>query len=1235
VKGPTSVVKQETQKVTEGNEQVSVSKHIESVNAESAIFTDGEIGGEHVSMLVDTGSAVTLIHSRVWKKLQPKYGCLEKGPRVIAANGLPLNVLGQLLVDIRVASIHTSHRVLVADDISHDCLLGVDFLGANNFTIEVGSSRISSRDNNIPAPLYLKRQPVVCRVSLAETVVVPARHEMVIPAKVFAPDKKTPVNIGPGVVESNLIFKRKPELALARSVVQPQGDRIAVRVVNMSPTPITLYKNSKVANLHPLMEGEDSTECVEAFEVLEPQIVKESNSVSKANSNANLQKLFEQVDLSHLQPEEQADVENLLVEFQDIFSSGPSDIGRTSKIYHKINTGDHPPIRQQARRIPGHRREEVDSMLQTMLEQGVIQTSFSPWAAPIVLVKKKDGTTRFCIDYRKLNDVTKKDAYPLPRIDDTLDALSGAKIFTTLDLASGYWQVEMDPNDREKSAFVTHQGLYEFNVMPFGLCNAPSTFQRLMEYVLAGLQWSTCLIYLDDIIIYGRDFGEHMARLREVFTRLRAAGLKLKPRKCHFLRKEVEYLGHVISEDGVSTNPAKVERIVNWPTPKNVRELRSFLGLASYYRRFIKDFATIAAPLHRLTEKNKPFYWNEPCEEAFLNLKRQLTNPPILAYPRFEVQFILDTDASDAGVGGVLSQFHDQKERVIGYGSRTLTKPERRYSTTRKELLAIVEYVKHFRHYLYGRQFLIRTDHSALKWLKNFKEPVGQLARWMEFLSEFDFVIEHRPGKSHGNADGLSRRPNSLVGNHNGASEGLTSNVECENVVMAVHKGREKSTDESSSWCSVVSETEIKQAQSDDPVLAPIIKSVRVGERPPSSEIQGSSRNTHVMWSNWPRLVLENDILYRRWESEDGTRSKLQLVVPKSLVPVILKSLHDNPTSGHLGVTKTVERVRQRFYWCGLQQDIESWCRTCEACCRRNNPKVKPRASLVTSKIGYPGERVAMDIVGPFPKTDNGNKYILVVSDYFTRWTEAFPIPNQEASTVARVFVNEYVCRYGVPVTLHTDQGRNFESKLLKEMCEILKIDKTRTSPYHPQSDGMVERFNRTLEAMLAKYVNKNHKDWDEHLQLVMLAYRSSVHETTKQTPFFMSFGREARLPVDVMFGGSEVRKTRDQYVDDVRRNMENAYHEVRERTKAVQRRQEDYYNKRVSGEPFKKDDKVWLHQPCTGKTISKKLHQPWSGPYVIIKRIADSVYRVQLLGGRKRKVVHFNRLKPCLISRS
>ena len=387
-------------------------------------------------------------------------------------------------------------------------------------------------------------------------------------------------------------------------------------------------------------------------------------------------------------------------------------------------------------------------MLVDMLDKDIIQPSVSPWASPVVLVPKKDGTLRFCVDYRQLNSITSKDAYPLPRIDETLDTLAGSVWFTTLDLISGYWQVEVKPEDREKTAFCTKDGLFEFKVMPFGLCNAPATFQRLMDLVLAGMQWSQCLVYLDDIIIPGRSVKEHLRNVASVLQRLRDAELKLQPAKCSFFQKQVKYLGHMISEEGVATDPTKTEKVKQWPTPSTADEVQQFLGLASYYRRFIQHFSEIVKPLHHLTERNAKFLWTEECELAFQELKRRLITAPILSYPDFSKEFVLDTDASNFALGAVLSQVqNDGSERVIAYGSRLMTKTERRYCATRRELLSVVTFVKKFHPYLLGRHFKLRTDHGSLVWLKNFKEPEGQLARWLERLQQYDFTIIHRRGR--------------------------------------------------------------------------------------------------------------------------------------------------------------------------------------------------------------------------------------------------------------------------------------------------------------------------------------------------------------------------------------------------------------------------------------------------------------------------------------------------------
>ncbi|UYV84785.1 K02A2.6-like [Cordylochernes scorpioides] len=782
---------------------------------------------------------------------------------------------------------------------------------------------------------------------------------------------------------------------------------------------------------------------------------------------------------------QQKKLEHLLCQYEDVIATSPKNVGRTNVTQHRIDTGGATPVKQLPRRLPMTRRDEVAKLIEEMAEQDVIEPSSSPWASPVVLVKKKDGSTRFCVDYRRLNDLTKKDSYPLPRIDATLDTLSGSQWFSTLDLKSGYWQVSIHPEDREKTAFTTGNGLWQFKVMPFGLCNAPATFERLMETVLQGIPLETCLVYLDDIIVMGKSFEEHLINLERVLQKIRGARLKLNPRKCKPFKEKVRYLGHVISRQGIQTDPDRTETVRQWPVPRDVHQLRSFLGLCSYYRRFVPGFSNIARPLHRLTESGRPFSWTIDCERAMDKLKQALSSPPMLAYPDPGEPFILDTDASNTGIGAVLSQTQDGVERVIAYFSKTLSKPERNYCVTRRELLAIVKSIEHFHHYLYGQKFLLRTDHAALRWLLNFKSPEGQLARWIQRLQEYDMEIQHRKGKSHGNADALSRRPCQVNCKHCSKAE-----TQAELNIRQLSLAEELKLDE---W----SPEEMRKSQFDfESDLRPVMNWLNAGtNRPAWEDVASCSPITKSYWSLWDSLEFRGGVLYRKWESE------WKMILPQSRVPSVLKELHNSPSGGHFGIAKTLGKVKERFYWAGCRASVEKWVRQCTECASRKGLKTRSRARLKTYNLGAPVERIAIDIMGPLPRSDKGNRYNLVAMDYFTKWPEAFPLADQEAETVAETLISQFFSRFGVPMQIHTDQGRNFESRLFAQMCKLLGSHKTRTTPLHPQSDGMVERFNRTLASQLSLFVAQNQRDWDSQLPILLMAYRSSVHETTGYSP--------------------------------------------------------------------------------------------------------------------------------------
>ena len=889
----------------------------------------------------------------------------------------------------------------------------------------------------------------------------------------------------------------------------------------------------------------------------------------------------------------------------------------TTLTSHRINTGAADPVRQPPRRVPFHQKPVVEEEVQQMLKEGIIEPSEGPWASPVVLVKKKDGSIRFCIDYRKLNDLTRKDAYPIPRIDDTLDMHSGSKYFSTLDLASGYWQVPVAAEDKEKTAFSTHLGLFQFNRMPFGLCNAPSTFERLMEQVLKGLQWQVCLLYLDDIIIFSKDITEHFHRLISVFERIRQANLRMKPKKCHLFQPEVDYLGHVVSQFGVSTADDKVEKVLQWPTPTTAKEVRQFLGLTSYYRRFVKDYATLARPLHHLTEKGRKFNWTSECATAFNSLRLALTSAPVLAYPCMEQEFILDCDASDFGLGGVLSQVQDGLERVIAYASFALGRAERNYCVTRKELLAVVKMVKHFRAYLYGRRFTLRTDHGSLRWLLNFKDPAGQVARWIEQLAEYDFVIQHRAGRSHGNADAMSRFPC-----HQCRRE---THDTCAAVTTRLSDSPSEGPSIATHGFPEMSEGDLRAAQRKDAQLEKIIGLLEAKtERPTWQTISAEGAIFKALWGNWKNLKLVNGVLYVTWTTHDGRETYDRLVVPQSLQRQLLAFLHNEPTSGHLGFYKTWSRMQPRFYWHLMKDAVKLFLAACVTCARRKTPLQKTRSPLQQYVVGEPLERVALDIIGPLTETTAGNRYILVITDYFTKFTEAIPLPNQEALTVTNALVKEFVCRYGIPSELHSDQGRQFESEVFKGMCAMLGIHKTRTTPYHPQSDGQTERFNRTLEDMLSTCSLDHDQDWDEYVPLVMMAYRSAAHASTGVTPNQAMFGHQIPLPIDLALGlRTGERHDLPSYVLNLQEKLVTVGNYIRTHLHTAATHQKACYDRGKKFSHFNVGDKVLL----AVANPKSKLTQKWDGPFTIDQKVSDVV--VQLRGPRGRSlVIHVDRLK-------
>ena len=653
---------------------------------DNGFYAKGDVAGVGIEFLVDNGSTMTLISKVAFDRLPAENQSTTSTEilKVRDANGNLIKTYGSIEVPINFNGFLYKQKAVICD-IGLDGILGQDFLLKNVSRINYKQYTLHTQQGEIQCYIYGK-SAATCRIEVRRTTLVPPQSGIWLP--VYIPGSENLTSHG----FAEPVPPKKSTLSMIPGVLDLREK--VVSVVNCTEEPITLHAKQLLGTCESYTDSEQSGRV---------HLIKESfpvNPEEPASSQLpeHLHDMFSKSSV-HLNTKQKETLAKLLLDYHQVFARSSEDLGLTNLVEHRINVGCAIPVSQPTRRQPLGKRETERAEIKRMLKRGIVEPSSSPWSSNVVLVTKKDGGARFCVDYRVLNSLTKKDAYPLAPVSECLDSLAGSKWFSTMDLNSGFWQVGLEKNSRECTAFSTSMGLFHFTVMPFGLVNSPSTFSRLMGTIFRDLQWVELLAYMDDILSLSSSFEEGIERLGRIFDRLLAANLKLKPSKCLFFQKQTHFLGHIVSEQGISTDPEKVSAIQDWPPCRTAKQCRSFLGLASYYRRFCPGFAEIARPLHKLCEKGRRFQWTPEAQEAFDRLKQVLTSPPVLAYPLPNIRFIVDTDASAFSVGGVLSQIQNGHERVIAYMSKSMNQHEQNYCTTRKELLAVIIAIKTFHSY--------------------------------------------------------------------------------------------------------------------------------------------------------------------------------------------------------------------------------------------------------------------------------------------------------------------------------------------------------------------------------------------------------------------------------------------------------------------------------------------------------------------------------------------------------
>ena len=925
----------------------------------------------------------------------------------------------------------------------------------------------------------------------------------------------------------------------------------------------------------------------------------------------------------------QAGIKHVLQEFADCFPDElPAGLPPARNVGHTIplQPGTGAVCRPLFRYSPTE-LAEIKRQLADYLAKGHVEPSSSPFGAPVLFVQKKDGGLRMCVDYRALNKVTIANRYPLPRIDEMLDQLHGARYFSSLDLQAGYHQIRIAPEDVEKTAFRTPYGLYQFKVLSFGLTNAPATFQRVMNDIFRQELGVSVLVYLDDILVFSRTAEEHLQHIRCVLTKLRQHQLFAKLSKCHFGRTELPFLGHVISANGVQVDPRKTEVVKDWPTPTCMEDVRRFLGLAGYFRKFLRDYASKVAPLTNLLRRQTPWAWTPHCETAFQWVKAALQAAPVLALPDFQQPFEVMCDASTVGIGAVLLQAN----RPVAFESRKLKDEETRYTTGEQELLAVVHALKVFRCYLEGPHTVkVLTDHQPLTFLPTKTQLSRRQARWQEFLSRFHIEWQHRPGRLNV-ADPLSRHPAYAVN----SSSALGRDRKSSDVIQMTSPaaGYVCLPPAPPRTAPAVGQRALRNLR-DHSTGHPVLASAVTCHTSPSSGADAFLEGVQAgyesdAWlqnaSNAARLSHHDQF----WRNPDSDAAPLYIPDVGDLRLQCLKEVHDLPCSGHVGIHKTQELLARAYWWPNWQRDVQEYVRTCSSCQRNKAGNVRPAGQLQPLPIpDAPWESVGVDFITHLPPTPGSHTSIMVCVDRLSKMVHLIAIKDTTgAEDVARAYLDNVFRLHGLPKNIVSDRDTRFTSRFWASFCDRLGVDRNMSTAFHPETDGQTERCNRVLQDMLRHYINPMHNDWDEHLSAVEFAINNSYQESIKMTPFMLNYGQNPLTPTTL-----RVSKVDNPKALKVSATLLERIAAAKLALTAAQQRQKAYADKKRSDLEFQEKQEVLL----STRNIqlkgpgSPKFMPKWIGPFTIVKRVGKSAYELDLPKNMKiHDVFHASLLKP------